>query len=148
MTEIHLKQIANGSEFPYLANQFCLGSFIMLNEIFKFFDFCVSMRIMGWAWRAWFDGLKRDSWLSNSKGALDMPICFYQNFLVSFNILLENKNESKTITVTWYLCQILFSHRHHTRLIISCKVSGFSWFNIIFFYSIQIFCFKSFLFFT
>ena len=52
MTEIHLKQIANESEFPYLANQFCLGSFIMLNEIFQFIDFCVSMRIMGVSVRA------------------------------------------------------------------------------------------------
>ena len=47
MTEIHLRQIANGSEFLYLANQFCLGSFIMLNEIFQFVDFCGSVRIMG-----------------------------------------------------------------------------------------------------
>ena len=52
---------------------------------------------------------------------------FYQNFLVS-NILFENKNESKTIRVTWYLGKMLFSHRHHTLLIMVCKVSGFSWF--------------------
>ena len=47
MTEIHFKQIANGSEFPYLANQFCLCSFIMFTEIFQFSDFCVSVIIMG-----------------------------------------------------------------------------------------------------
>ena len=61
MTEIHLKQITNGSEFPYLANQFCLCSFIMLNEIFQFVDFCVSVRVMGMSVRALFDALKRDS---------------------------------------------------------------------------------------
>jgi hypothetical protein len=38
-----------------------------------------------------------------------------QNFLLSFNILFENKNESKTIRVTWYLYKqweflLLFKH--------------------------------------
>jgi hypothetical protein len=40
---------------------------------------------------------------------------FNQNFLLSFNILFENKNESKTIRVTWYLYKqweflLLFKH--------------------------------------
>jgi hypothetical protein len=52
VTEIHLKEIANGSEFPYLANQFCLGSFIMFNDFFQFVDVCVSVRIMGMSVRA------------------------------------------------------------------------------------------------
>ena len=38
-----------------------LFSFIMFTEIFKFVDFCVSVRIMGVSVRAWFDALKRDS---------------------------------------------------------------------------------------
>ena len=42
-------------------------------------------------------------------------ILFNQNFLLSLNILFENKNESKTIRVTWYLCKhweflLLFKH--------------------------------------
>jgi hypothetical protein len=52
---------------------------------------------------------------------------FNRNFLVSFNILFENKNESKTIRVTWYLYKMMFSHRHLTRLIMGGKVSGFVW---------------------
>ena len=57
---------------------------------------------------------------------------FNQNFLVSINILFENKNWSKTIRVTWYLYKMMFSHRHLTRLIMSGKVSGFVRFHIIF----------------
>jgi hypothetical protein len=57
---------------------------------------------------------------------------FGQNFLVSFNILFENKNESKTIRVTCYLYKMMFEHRHLTRLIMGGKVSGFVWFHIIF----------------
>jgi len=48
-------------EFPYLANQFCLGNFIMFTEIFQFVDCCVSVRLMGVSVRAWFDAFKRDS---------------------------------------------------------------------------------------
>jgi hypothetical protein len=36
-----LKQISNGSEFPYSANQVCLGSFI-ITEIFQFVDFVLA----------------------------------------------------------------------------------------------------------
>jgi len=36
----------------------------MLNEIFQFVNFCVSVRIMGVNVRAWFDALKRDSHVS------------------------------------------------------------------------------------
>jgi len=48
-----------------------------------------------------------------------MPICFYQNFLVSLIILYESKseNDSKTIRVTRYLYKMLFPHKHHTLLI-------------------------------
>jgi hypothetical protein len=34
-------------EFPYLANQFCLVSFVMFTEIFQLVDFCVRVRTMG-----------------------------------------------------------------------------------------------------
>jgi hypothetical protein len=51
---------------------------------------------------------------------------------VSFNILFENKNYSKTIRVTWYLYKMMFSHWHLTRIIMGGKVSGFVWFHIIF----------------
>jgi len=34
-----------------------------------------------------------------TRAALDVAICFYQNFLVSFNILFNSKNEPKTIRV-------------------------------------------------
>jgi hypothetical protein len=37
--------------------------------------------------------------LSNSKAALDVVICFYQNFSVSFDILFNSKNEPKKIRV-------------------------------------------------
>jgi hypothetical protein len=38
-------------------------------------------------------------------------------------MLLETKNELKTaIRVIWYLYKMSFSHRHHTLLIIGCKV--------------------------
>jgi hypothetical protein len=47
--------------FPYWASQFCLGSFIIFTEIFKYVDFCVSVSIIGVSVRAWFDALKRDS---------------------------------------------------------------------------------------
>jgi hypothetical protein len=36
------------------------------------------------------------------------------------------------IRVTWFLYKMMFSHRHLTRLIMGCKVSGFVWFHIIF----------------
>ena len=39
---------------------------------------------------------------SNSKGKLDLPICFNQNFLVFLIILYETKIESKTIIVIRY----------------------------------------------
>ena len=55
------KYIITYIKFPYLANEFCLGSFIMFTEIFKFVDFCISVRIMVVIVRAWFDALKRDS---------------------------------------------------------------------------------------
>ena len=47
-------------------------------------------------------------------------ICSYKNSLVTFCILLEHKNESKTIKVTWYLCKML----NHTLLIIDCRGIG------------------------
>ena len=55
------KYINTYIEFPYLANQFCLGSFIMFTEIFQFFNFCISVSIMVVIVKAWFDALKRDS---------------------------------------------------------------------------------------
>jgi hypothetical protein len=58
VTEIH---IANGSEFTYSANQFCLGSFIMFTEIFQFVDLCVSVTIMGMSVKVRFDALKRET---------------------------------------------------------------------------------------
>jgi hypothetical protein len=39
----------------------CLGSFIIITEIFQFVDLCVSVIIMGVSVRAWFDTLKHDS---------------------------------------------------------------------------------------
>ena len=34
-----------------------------------------------------------------TQAALDVAICFYQNFLVYFNILFNSKNEPKTTRV-------------------------------------------------
>ena len=39
-------------EFPYLARQFCLDSFIMFTEVFQLVDFCVRVRIIGVGVRA------------------------------------------------------------------------------------------------
>ena len=66
-------------------------------------------------------------------------LLFNRNFLVSYSILFENKNESKTIRVTWYLYKMMFSQTPYTSN--NDKVSGFVWFHIIF-NRIQIFCFK------
>jgi hypothetical protein len=42
-----------------------------------------------------YDWLKTKT--KNQKAALDVAICFYQNFLVSFDILFNSKNEPKTV---------------------------------------------------
>jgi uncharacterized protein (DUF486 family) len=49
---------------------------------------------------------------------------------------LKAKLTAKTIRVTWYLYKMLFSHRHHTLLIMGCKVSSFPWCNIFFYKSV------------
>ena len=54
------------TEFPYWANQFCLGSFIIFTEIFEFVNCCVSVRIMRenviWCLEAWLSSSKRETW--------------------------------------------------------------------------------------
>ena len=66
----------NPFEFPYLANQFCLGNFIMFTEIL-FVDCCVSVRLMGLSVRAWFDALKRDSHTESVR--LDRYVTYTRN---------------------------------------------------------------------
>jgi hypothetical protein len=71
-------------EFPYLANQFCLVSFVMFTEIFQLVDFCVRVRTMGVSVRVWFDALKRDSHVESvrlDRYALDSV---FHNLAVSF----------------------------------------------------------------
>jgi hypothetical protein len=45
--------------------------------------------------KLFFIALCNQGLLSNSKAALDVAICVYQNFLVSFNILFNSKKEPK-----------------------------------------------------
>lgn len=51
-----------------------------------------------------------NSYEGYSRFAIVESICFYPNFLISFNILLESKDESQTIGVTCLLYDMLFSH--------------------------------------